>query len=63
MAKITLVINADKADLKTQYLTAIARLDVLINKASFTNAELAQAVRDEATMIKRMLKVLKVLIV
>ncbi len=49
----------DKQQLKDQYLTMIARLQQIQAVVSPTNAQVIQAVKDEALYIERIMKVLK----
>lgn len=51
----------DRADLQTQYATAVTRLEQIRDTASPTNAQVVAAVRDVAAIQLRMLKYLRVL--
>lgn len=48
----------DKAELKAQFLSASTRLDQIINAAAPNNAQVITAVRDMATIQKRILRAL-----
>ena len=51
--------DADRADLKTQYATAVARLEQIRDTASPTNAQVVQALRDVAQIQLRVLKYIR----
>lgn len=46
------------SDFRTQYQAASNRLDQIIGAASPTNAQVVAAIQDEATILKRMLRML-----
>jgi len=62
MVKETIVIDADKADLKSQYQWAQDRLDAIISEPAWTNAKVISAVVDEAKIMRKLLRLTKKLI-
>lgn len=55
--------DIDKAQLKSAYQAMIDRLDQIQSVGSPTNAQVIQAVKDEALYIERIMKVIKTLLV
>lgn len=59
MTKINLSINAEKADIKAQYIWAVNRLQEIVDETSWTNAKVITAVQDEAKIQLKLLKRLR----
>lgn len=53
---------ADRADIRTQYLTAVNRLNQIISAVNPTNAQVIAAVQDLATIQLRVIKLLRWLV-
>ena len=62
MVEITIAIDADKADLKSQYQWAQDRLDAIISESAWTNAKVIAAVQDEAKIMRKLLRLMKKLV-
>jgi len=58
----TILTDADKADLKSQYQWAQDRLDAIISEPAWTNTKVISAVQDEAKILRKLLRLMKKLI-
>ncbi len=59
MAKINLVVDQNKKDLKDAYTQAITDLDTIINESSWTNQKVMDGLVKVAQHQKKMLKFMK----
>jgi hypothetical protein len=59
MAKVTIAVDLDKKALRDGYIQAITDLTTIKNYTNPTNAQVIAAVKKEAEILEKLLKVIK----